>query len=166
MRTAKVEQLTLEAFAPFGQFASMIDPEAEFIGAKPVEFFRDMVPLNLGDPMASFSVCRVETRPEVVDVTEYHTACGEGTLPLDADILIHVAPATPNGEVPWDRVRIFRVPKGTFVALKPGVWHHAPFLADANAIAANVLIVLPERTYANDCIVAELEEDRQTRIER
>ena len=157
MRTAKVERLGRDGFAPFGEFARMMDPDTEFIGRKPIQFFRDMVPLNLGGAtVAGFSVCRVEKRPMVVDVTEYHTGCGEGILPLDADILIHVAPATPTGVVPWDRVRVFRVPKGTFVALKAGVWHHAPFLADARAKAANVLIVLPERTYANDCVVHEL----------
>ncbi|MFW5856564.1 MAG: ureidoglycolate lyase [Planctomycetota bacterium] len=163
MRTTPIEELSRDAFAPFGEFADLIDPDAIVIGAPPIQFFRDMVPLNLGGHgIASFSVCRVEDRPAVVDVTEYHTACGEGILPLDADVLIHVAIATPNGEVPHDRVRLFRVPKGTFVALKPGVWHHAPILHDQNARAANVVIVLPERTYANDCIVEELPADQQT----
>jgi ureidoglycolate lyase len=125
-----------------------------------------MVPLDLGGRgIASFSVCRVEDRQPVVDVTEHHTACGEGILPLDAEVLIHVAPATPPGEVPWDRIRLFRVPKGTFVSLKAGVWHHAPLLAEAGAPAANVLIVLPERTYANDCVVEELSPEQQTRAE-
>jgi ureidoglycolate lyase len=162
----QVEELSREAFAPFGEFAALIDPDAVAIGKKPVWFYRDMVPLNLaGQGIASFSVCRVEKRPLVVDVTEYHTACGEGILPLDADVLIHVAPATPPGEVPHDRIRVFRVPRGTFVSLKAGVWHHAPFLYDAEAGAANVLIVLPERTYANDCIVEDLPAGKQVRIE-
>jgi ureidoglycolate lyase len=98
----------------------------------------------------------------VVDVTEYHTATGEGILPLDADALIHVAPATAPGDVPADRVEIFRVPKGTFVSLRPGVWHHAPFAHGSDV--ANVLIVLPERTYANDCIVQELAEEQQVEV--
>lgn len=165
MREAHVEQLTLDSFSPFGQFANLVDPDTEVIGTPPVEFYRDMVQLDLGGATrASFSVCRVEDREAVVDVTEYHTACGEGILPLDADVLIHVAVATPNGEVPHDRVRIFRVPRGTVAVLKPGVWHHAPILADDSAKAANVLIVLPERTYANDCIVEELDPPQQTRV--
>jgi ureidoglycolate lyase len=92
-------------------------------------------------------------------VTEYHNYTAEGILPLDADILIHVAPATPEGEVPLVRIEIFRVPKGTFVSLHPGVWHHAPFAHDADV--ANVLIVLPERTYAQDCHVTEIAQDDQ-----
>jgi ureidoglycolate lyase len=165
MSTVTVEKLSREAFAPFGEFANMINPDAEFLGEKPIQFFRDMVMLNLGSAnLAAFSVCRVEKRPPVVDATEYHNGCGEGILPLDADALIHVAPATPAGVVPADRIRVFRVPKGTFVALRPGVWHHAPFVADANVKAVNVLIVLPERTYANDCVVHTLAKGQQVNI--
>ena len=158
MRTVRIEELSLDSFWPFGAFAQHIDPTGERIGAKPIEFFRDMLQLELGAAsIASFSVCRVEKRDLVIDVTEYHSACGEGILPLDNDALIHVGPATPPGAgVPLDRIRVFRVPRGTCVALRPGVWHHAPFTA--NAEPANVLIVLPERTYANDCTVVRLPE--------
>ena len=112
--------------------------------------------------MASFSTCRVEKRDPVIDVTEYHSTCGEGMLPLDSDVLIHVGPASPSdGTVPLEKIRVFKVPKGTMVVVRPGVWHHAPFVVDGGA--ANVLIALPERTYANDCIVVELgEADRMT----
>ena len=160
MRKEKVKELTLEGFAKYGSFANMVNPQAEKLGAEPIEFFRDMAQLDLGcRTIASFSTCRVCKRPPIVDVTEFHNGTGEGILPLDADILIHVSPATPVGEVPLDKVEIFRVPKGIFVSLNPGVWHHAPFALNTNV--ANVLIVLPERTYAIDCHVTEiLEKDR------
>ena len=77
-------------------------------------------------------------------------------------MLIHVAPATPNGIVPLEKFRVFRVPRGTLVVLRPGVWHHAPFSPSG---VANVLIVLPERTYSNDCTVVELAVEDQIRIE-
>jgi len=160
MRTAKVEKLTREAFAPFGFFADMLKPRGDKLGKPPIEFFRDMVQLDLGGKsVASLSVCRVKTRPPVVDVAEYHTHCGEGILPLDNDVLIHVAPATPTDEPPASKMRIFRVPRGTLVVLRPGVWHHAPFAVGRKE--ANVLIVLPERTYANDCEVAEIPESKR-----
>ena len=165
MPSAKIESLTLESFEPYGYFSTMIDPKTEKIGAPPVEFYRDMLQLDLGlATKASFSGCRVEKRPEVVDVTEYHSSCGEAMLPLDNDILIHVAPATVNGVVPYDRVRIFSIPRGTLVILKPGIWHHAPFVDKGEY--ANVLIVLPERAYANDCQVSHLEGDQQVNIKR
>ncbi|MCD6365003.1 MAG: ureidoglycolate lyase [Planctomycetes bacterium] len=164
MRSAPVRELTPEAFAPYGTFADMINPDTTKIGDEPIEFFRDMLQLDLGSKsIASFSTCRVLPRPAVVDITEYHSSCGEAALPLDADVLIHVAVATVNGEAPVDKVEIFRVPAGTMIAIRPGVWHHAPFAQ--NADVANVLIVLPERTYANDCTVYEIPFDDRTRIQ-
>jgi ureidoglycolate lyase len=165
MKKVKVQELSVESFLPFGSYANLIDPDAEKLGAPPIEFFRDMVVQDLGGATsASFSTCRVEKRDPVIDVTEYHSTCGEGMLPLDCDILIHVGPASPSdGTVPLDKIKVFKVPKGTMVVVRPGVWHHAPFVVDGDA--ANVLIVLPERTYANDCIVVELSEANHISVE-
>jgi len=166
VRTAKIRELTLEEFLPYGAYANLIDPTSEKLGSPPIEFFRDMVQQDLGTVgSASFSTCRVEKREMVVNVTEYHTQTAEGILPIDNDVLIHVAPATPSdGRVPADKIVVFRIPKGTMVVIRPGVWHHAPFTA--NNTPANVLIVLPERTYANDCEVFQLEEDDRIRFEQ
>ncbi len=165
MRTVKVEELSVEAFLPFGSYANHLDPSAENFGAPPIEFYRDMVVQDLGGASsASFSTCRVEKRELVIDVSEYHSSCGEGMLPLDSDVLIHVAPASrPDGVVPLDKIKVFRVPKGTMVVIRPGVWHHAPLAL--NSDAANVLIVLPERAYANDCTVVQFGEADRIRIE-
>ena len=156
MSKVKVEKLTMEAFAPFGYFDNFIDPKVEKFGESPIEFFRDQMQVHMPPCKSmSYSTCRVEARPYIIDTSEYHTSTGEGSMPLDNDILIHVAPAVPGGDAfPSDKCRVFRVPKGTLVYLKPGVWHHAPFTVDDKP--ANTLIILPERTYADDCIVEEL----------
>jgi ureidoglycolate lyase len=165
MRTVTIQELTLERFQPYGLFANMLNPQTPKIGAKPIEFFREMVRVNLGHyTQASCSVCRVEKRPLVIDVSEFHSACGEGMLPLDGDVLIHVGPATPSNEIPLERFEVFRVPKGTLVAVHPGVWHHGPFVEQGDAV--NVLIILPERTYANDCTVYSIPEDQRIAIQR
>lgn len=165
MPRVKVEELTLEAFRPFGNFVNMINPNTEFIGEKPVQFFRDMALLAITHPrsLPSFSICRVEKRPLVIDASEYHSHAAEGNLPLDADALIHVGPATPNGVCPKDRLRVFRVPRGTFVTTHAGVWHYAPFAVGANVL--NMLIVLPERAYANDCVVVEFDKSEHVHID-
>jgi len=165
MRSVAMEELSAEKFLPFGSYARLIDPNTERIGSSPIEFFRDMLQQSLGcaaDP--SFSACRVAKRDLVIDVTEYHNFTGEGILPLDNDVLIHVGPATPpDSSPPLDKIKVFRVPRGTMVALRPGVWHHAPFTI--NDSPANVLIVLPERTYANDCVTIEIPEADRIAIE-
>lgn len=159
MGTVKVEELSLKAFQPFGYYANMIDPDTEKIGQPPIDFYRDMVQQDMGGRgVVSFSICRVEKRDLVIDVTEYHTSTGEAALPLDNDTFMHVGPATSAGDPPpLRKIRVFRVPRGTILVIKPGIWHHAPFTA--NDDPANVLIVLPERTYANDCVVVDIEGD-------
>ena len=155
----KVKEITLESFSKYGTFANMIDPDACKIGNEPVEFYRDMLTLDSGRPgSTAFSICRVIKRPLTIDFIEYHSFAGEGVLPLDGDILLSVAPATGNGDVPYNEIEVFLVPKGTMVTIRPGVWHCAPFAQKAHCV--NVLIVLPERTYANDCIVVTITEGK------
>ena len=164
MRTVKVETLSVEAFLPFGFYTNLINPKSEKLGAPPVEFFRDPIQQNLGGATAvSYSTCRVESRPYIIDVSEWHCQTSEGILSLDNEILIHVAPATtPDAPVPLDKIRVFRIPQGTMVVLRPGVWHHAPFTA--NRKPANVMIALPERIYASDCHVATIAKADQIKI--
>jgi ureidoglycolate lyase len=164
MRKIKIKELDRDSFDVYGTYQHMINPKTEKIGEVPIEFFRDMVQLNLGSvPTASISVCRVHKRPFVINTVEYHNGNSEGILPLDGDVIIHVAPATPPDKVPLDRFEAFRVPVGTFVALRAGVWHHAAFALESDVV--NVLIVLPERTYAMDCAVLEIPEKEQIEIE-
>ena len=58
MRTVRPEPLTLEAFAPFGTYASLTDPSGPRLGAPPIEFYRDAVQLELLGRNPSFSSCR------------------------------------------------------------------------------------------------------------
>ena len=48
------------------------------------------------------------------------------------------------------------------VTIRPGVWHCMPFTVNTDVI--NVLNVLPERTYANDCTMKLLKEEERIRI--
>jgi ureidoglycolate lyase len=164
MRTVRTEALSAAAFLPFGNYANCFDPQGEYIGGEPIWFFRDLVQQSLGSATnASFSTCRVVPRPLVVTTLECHSFTGEVLLPLDEDVVIYVAPATPPAApVPLDRLRAFDVPRGTLVALRPGVWHHAPLVRGTHP--ANVLVVLPERAYANDCSVVELAPDERVQI--
>lgn len=165
MKKVKVEKLSLEAYKPFGTYANLINPTDEKLGAAPVEFFRDQLQVDVNPNNSwSYSCCRVEKRPMVIDVLEYHSGCAEVVLPLDNDILLQVAPATGNGDpLPLEKMRVFYVPKGTAITIKPGVWHWGPFTVNDDPV--NILINLPERTYANDCIVVDLEEADQISVE-
>ena len=161
MRKLTVKKLDREAFRPYGDFVSLLRP-AEFYGDAPSVFTPDMLQLPLAQhDLASFSICRVAQRPNVVDTSEYHSAAWEGNLPLDGDVVLHLAPAN-RGKIDADAFEAFLVPKGTLVILKPGVWHFAPYAVEGEV---STLVVLPERTYANDCVVVKHAPDEQFEIE-
>lgn len=164
MKKIYIKKLTLDTFKIYGSFSNLINPKAPRLGPEPIEFYRDIEQLNLGKTnIASFSVARVTKRTLVIQKLEFHNNSEEGVLPIDGDVLIHVALATRNGEVPLDRIEVFLVPKGTLVTIRPGVWHHAPFAFGCEYV--NVLVVLPERAYANDCFVSMIPEGEQMVIE-
>ncbi len=163
MNTVSPQKLSFESFKKYGCFQNMIDPNEVQIGSAPLEFFRDMVPLRLDSgriPM--ISVNRVEKRELIINVCEYHDCTAEGVMPIDGDVLMFVAPATPGGEFDSESVEVFEVPKGTFIALNPGVWHHGCFAINSDSV--NILIALPERTYQVDCIVKELSSEEHLQI--
>lgn len=163
MREIHYRKVSPEAFSVFGTCADLTGPTGPRLGAEPVEFFRDMVLQHLGTTqLASFSSLKLVKRPFVVDVSEYHDTCGEVVLPLDGDIIMHVAPAGPEKEFPLDKAQAFHVPRGTVCSLRPGVWHHAPFAF--GTVVVHCLVVLPERTYNNDCKVCPLPKESHIRI--
>jgi len=95
------QRLTPEDFTQFGTFADMINSTSvNTFGDLPIQFMPDMLELNTGGKNPSFSICRVTNRPMVVDTTEFHSRCGEGILPLDDDVYIHVGPPTPDDKPP------------------------------------------------------------------
>jgi ureidoglycolate lyase len=158
------EALNQEAFRPFGTYAELLTPFGEKLGAPPVEFFHDLLQQDMGAcSTVSFSTCRIEPRQFVIDTLEHHSHTAETMMPLDNDVLVQLAPATPAGAEPeLAKLRVFRVPKGTMFLLRPGVWHHGPFVV--NDRPANLLVALPERTYANDTSTVTFPSEEQLRI--
>jgi ureidoglycolate lyase len=162
MKTLDIQKLSIEKFKRYGSFAEMLNTDSDFIGEPPIVFFRDMLRQDIGDTAVCYSILRVEPRGNVINCSEYHNNTAEMLMPMDRDIAIHVAPADCGGEVPVDKIEMFLVPKGTMVILRPGVWHHAPFSLDGKT--ANVLIGLPERLYATDCIVHEIPAGQEIQV--
>ena len=160
-----VKTLTKEAFNPYGSYADMVRLSVKE-GAAPqkISFTPDMTVLQLNqNANTGFSVTTVQPRENTIDFMEYHAYTGEGILPLDGDVYVHLAPPSMKGEPPLDTVEVFRVPQGTMLSIRMGVWHGAPYAAGEHAV--HVLCVLPERTYANDCKMQFLAEDQQIDID-
>ena len=162
MHQIACQQLSLEAFRKYGDFRCITVPRGEKLGEAPSEFFRDLTQMKLGNSnILSMSSLRIKKRRMVIDILEYHNICGEAILPIDSDIIVQLAPATPGGQIPYEKVEAFYVPKGTVIVLNPGVWHYAPFVSEGEA---HIFCMLPERTYENDAHVFEIPDNKQIEI--
>lgn len=159
MRKLAIQELSWEQFSKYGSFQSLTTPRGEKLGPAPVEFFRDLLHLNLGTGTTCISVTRVSPRGFVAEKFEYHSRTGEAFMPLDGDVYIHIAPASKSDLVPYDKIEAFRVPKGTMVMIHPGVWHGAPFAGGDHPVC--VQVVLPERTYCHDCSIVLFPEEEK-----
>ena len=161
MKQIQVQPLTRDAFACFGEFYHMATPDGYALEGALHQFFPDRMTTPCVGRLA-FSPLVVR-KPERMIITqqEYHTTTEELILPLDDDMILHVAPAS-GGTVVTDHAKAFFVPQNTLVKLKSAVWHLAPLPAKKEKLTA--LIILPECTYANDCPVVDLSPDEQFEI--
>lgn len=158
MKTIQVQPLTKEAFAPFGSYYNMENPEGYALSGELHRFFPDRVTAYLGHN-AAFSPILVKKPAEMlITQAEYHTTTSELVLPLNDDMILHVAPPSAGKPLP-EYTKAFLVPKHTLVKMNACVWHLAPLPANADELAA--MIILPECTYMNDCTVVDFKEEEK-----
>lgn len=163
MKEIGIRHLTKDSFEKYGAYASVLEPSGEFFGEEPVVFYRDMIQQNLGSAsQASYSTCVVDRRDKIITNAEVHDYCHETIICLDGDYLMHVAPATSEKELPYDKVEVFLIPKGTLVNVKAGVWHQAGFPYQCDRV--HILCVLPERTYQSDCFCFDIPQENQIAV--
>lgn len=163
MRTIKVEKLTKETFAPYGCYYDYANPSGYSLNGAIHSFYPDRLTAHFGGQVA-FSPIQVK-KPEKMLITqaEYHTTTCELILPIDDDMIIHVAEPSAGTPIP-EHTKAFLVPKNTLVKLNACVWHLAPLPANKDMLTA--IIILPECTYINDCKVVDLKETEQFVIEK
>lgn len=161
MHKIVAEKLTREAFAPYGSYYNMAQPDGYALLGKFDTFFPDRLtetfPTRIG-----FSSIQVK-KPEkiIIDKIEYHTTTCEMMMPLNGDMVFHVAPASNRVPVPH-LTKAFIVPKGTLIKFNTAIWHLCPYPVDVPELTA--LIILPAGIYLNDCKVIELSPEEQFEI--
>ena len=78
MKTIQAEPLSLEAFAPFGQYASLVDSDDAAPAGVAMDFSADLVPMLTASPLpVCFSTLKSYKRDMVVDALEFHNYTGE-----------------------------------------------------------------------------------------
>ena len=163
MKTIKIQNLSKEAFAPYGEYYKMDEPNGHALCGAIHRFYPDRVTAYQAGNVG-FSAITVK-KPEKMLITqiEYHTTTSELIMPLNDDMILHVA--QPSAGTPiTEQTKAFLVPKHTLIKMNACVWHLAPLPANADELSA--LIVLPECTYMNDCTVVDLKESEQFVIEK
>jgi ureidoglycolate lyase len=125
MPALRVEALTREAFAPFGEVLEPAGAETVHeINAGTAQRFHALARVDIAgaDGQAVISLFRAQPRalPFVVEALERHPLGSQAFMPLgDAPYLVVVAPdpsATP---------RAFLARAGQGVSFRRGTWHHA-----------------------------------------
>ena len=161
MKTIKAEPITNEAFAPFGQFYSMDKPQGYALCGELHSFYPDRINADSNHRVGYSPIIVKKPGKMIITQQEYHTTTWEMILPLDDDMILHVAPASAGTPV-TDLAKAFIVPKNTLVKINSAIWHLAPLPANNQQLTA--MIILPECTYANDCTVVDLGEEEQFEI--
>ena len=161
MRQIKVEALTNEAFAPFGQFYPMEQPQGYALCGELHQFFSDRLTADCNHRVGYSPILVKKPEKMVITQQEYHTTTWEMILPMDDDMILHVAPASAGTPV-THLAKAFLVPKHTLIKMNAAIWHLAPLPANKDQLTA--MIILPECTYANDCTVVDLAQEQQFEI--
>ena len=136
MITVKVEQLSREAFAPFGRYVDLL--KAGDMDEGRSAFFPDLMDLTVTQPV-SVSVGRACGDPHRIPFIESHPGTAEARIPLDGDIVIYGAPVQPLDSLDLASIRAFAVPRGTLIELAPGVLHGRQFPAGVSPVRVMIL---------------------------
>lgn len=161
MKTIKAIPITIEAFASFGQFYHIDEPKGYALCGELHRFFPDRLVADSQHRVGYSPILVKKPEKMVVTQQEYHTTTWEMLMPLDDDMILHVAPASAGVPV-TELAQAFIVPKFTLVKLNAAVWHLAPLPANKEQLTA--MVILPECTYANDCTVVDLTPEQQFEI--
>lgn len=130
-RTARIEPLTREAFAPFGDVIEASDAVRHFpINGGTTERYHDLASVEVDAAgRAIVSIFRAQPRllPFAITMLERHPLGSQAFMPLNGrPYLVAVAPRAENFDT--DDVRVFLARGDQGVNYAAGVWHH-PLLA-------------------------------------
>lgn len=161
MKQVKSHKITAELFSPFGIFYNFDEKKDFPLTGDGFKFYPDRI---VADSVTriGFSMLTVQRKtPRIINTAEYHRTTWEIVIPLNDDAIIHVSPASV-GSIETDNVQAFIVPAKTIVKINTGIWHLAPLPINKEELQA--LIILPETTYMNDCVIEKLDDENSFEI--
>jgi len=124
MTTLQIEELTAEAFAPFGDLIDVLGPPTKLINAGLCGRHHDLARLSFdAEGRAGISLFEAQARalPYVLDLVERHPLGAQAFLPLDGvPFLVCVAEDADGVPV---RLRAFLTKPGQGVNILRNTWH-------------------------------------------
>jgi ureidoglycolate lyase len=155
----KVEDLTPEAFEPFGTVIER--PHRPEDAAGPGwTWWGETAHLHANGARQAIGYLRLDPAELRFDWAERHMRSAELVVPVESDCVLYAGPAEhidePGRLDARDRFRAFRVRTGQAAVLAPGVWHGAPFALDRPGSA---LVFLREGTGRDDTYVVRFEDE-------
>ena len=152
----QVQDLTAEAFAPFGSIIEQPTRSSDG-GGSGWSWWGDLATLPGQEHAYALGYLDLQpVAPRRFDWAERHQFSPELLVPTGGDCVIHVAPADHPDELDrlpsLDRFQLFRVRVGQAVLLKPKVWHGAPLAVDQ---ALKVVVLLYKNTGSDNTSVVQ-----------
>jgi ureidoglycolate lyase len=128
------EQISVEAFAPFGHLlepGSAVQTEAGRASTRTIIERKQVL---------------APSSPHVVDMVERHPHDSQAFLPLGGSpFLVVVCPNKPDGMPDSRGIRVFKVPGSIGIQYRPGTWH-----ADMTALSGDrEMVVIMDRDYGD-----------------
>ncbi len=134
VHTLRVEPLTRDAFAPFGDVIQLDGARRFLINGGTTERFHDLASVDVGDaqgrPLISMFRAQPRTWPVEIDMMERHPLGSQAFIPLAA-VARYLLVVAPAGEFDPARMRAFVAQHGQGVNYAKGVWHHPLLALDA-----------------------------------
>lgn len=123
MTTIRIEPITADAFAPFGEVLAPRAAPDKMINAGRCERHHALATVEIGGGDAIISIFRSEavSLPHDCALLERHPLGSQAFVPLGPDAWLSVVAPDVGGKPGMPRA--FLVPAGTGVNLRAGVWH-------------------------------------------
>ena len=123
MTNIRIEPITAEAFAPFGELLTARDKADRMINEGRCERHHALATVQRGGGEAIISIFRSEpiSLPYTCKLLERHPLGSQAFMPLSDRPWLSVVAPDEDGQP--GQPRAFLVPKGMGVNLRAGVWH-------------------------------------------
>jgi Ureidoglycolate hydrolase len=154
----KIEELTVEAFVPFGEVIEQPARAPDANGQGWTWWGENHIMIG-GNRHYAIGYLDLQPAELSFDWAERHMHSDELLIPMGGDCLVYVGPPDnpeePDRLPPLERFRVFRLREGQGVLLGKGVWHGAPMALDK---PLNVTVLLLKETGKLDGHVVRFEE--------